>query len=117
MSEIAHAEEMHGATHHPGAVTYVIIAVILVVLTALEITVFYVHALQPVLVPLLLILSAAKFVLVVMFYMHLKYDQWLLSGIFVFPLFIAMVMLFSLILLFTYLSHYPAPVSVLIPIP
>lgn len=100
-----------GQVHHPGATTYVIIAAFLVVLTAMEVTVFYVHALRPVLVPVLVVLAAAKFALVAMFYMHLKYDAWLLTGVFVFPLMIAAVLLISLILLFTYLSHHLAPIG------
>jgi len=103
----AHVEEFH----HPGASTYLIVAAFLVVLTAMEVTVFYVHALRPVLVPLLLILSAAKFALVAMFYMHLKYDAWLLSGVFIFPLAIATFLLVSLVLLFGYLLHHLAPIG------
>jgi cytochrome c oxidase subunit IV len=104
MSDVADAHS--GQVHHPGATTYVIIAAFLVVLTAMEVTVFYVHALRPVLVPVLLVLAAAKFALVAMFYMHLKYDGWLLTGVFVFPLIIAALLLISLILLFAYLSHH-----------
>jgi cytochrome c oxidase subunit IV len=104
----AHGGEavQHGDVHHPGASTYVIVAVFLFVLTSMEVTVFYVQALRPVLVPLLLILAAAKFVLVAMFYMHLKYDGWLLSGIFLFPLMMATILLLALIMLFAYLSHH-----------
>ena len=43
-----------------------------------------------------------------MFFMHLKYDSWELSGIFMFPLIIATVMLVSLLMLFAYLSHHLA---------
>jgi caa(3)-type oxidase subunit IV len=109
MSEIADANG--GQIHHPGAATYLTIAAFLVVLTAMEITVFYVHALHPVLVPVLMVLAAAKFALVAMFYMHLKYDNWLLTGVFVFPLIIATLLLVSLILLFAYLSHHMAPIG------
>ncbi|HVN64951.1 MAG TPA: cytochrome C oxidase subunit IV family protein [Candidatus Binataceae bacterium] len=111
MSESAEAREIHGGQRHPGTATYLIIAAFLAVLTAMEITVFYVPALRPVLVPLLLILAAAKFALVAMFYMHLKYDDWLVSGIFIFPLVIATVLLISLVLLFAYLSHHLAPIG------
>jgi len=100
-----------GQIQHPGAATYLIIAAFLVVLTAMEITVFYVHALRPVLVPVLIVLAAAKFSLVAMFYMHLKYDKWLLTGVFVFPLIIAGLLLISLILLFAYLSNHMAPIG------
>ncbi|HUA32814.1 MAG TPA: cytochrome C oxidase subunit IV family protein [Candidatus Binataceae bacterium] len=99
-------EHPAGELHHPGAATYLIVAAFLVALTVMEVTVFYVHALRPVLVPLLLVLSGAKFVLVAMFYMHLKYDGWLLSGIFIFPLIMATLLLLALVLLFAYLSHH-----------
>ena len=109
MSDIA---DTHGGqVHHPGPTLYLIIAVFLIVLTAMEITVFYVHALRPVLVPVLIVLGAAKFALVTMFYMHLKYDGWLLTGVFVFPLMMATVLLVSLILLFAYLSKHLAPIG------
>jgi cytochrome c oxidase subunit 4 len=97
--------------HHPGAATYLIIAAFLFVLTVMEITVFYVPALRPVLVPVLVVLGAAKFALVAMFYMHLKYDGWLLTGVFVFPLLIAMVLMASLLGLFAYLAHHVAPIA------
>jgi cytochrome c oxidase subunit 4 len=105
MSEIV---ESHAETPaHPGTTVYLIVAGFLVLLTAMELTVFYVHALRPVLVPVLLILSAAKFALVAMFFMHLKYDGWALSTIFIFPLIIAALLLVSLMLLFAYLAHHP----------
>ena len=75
-------EQEHAA---PSTFVYVIVAAFLTVLTGMEIGVFYVHALRPVLVPVLIALSGAKFALVVMFFMHLKYDSWGYSAIF-FPL-------------------------------
>ncbi len=101
--------ESHDAQpHHPGAGIYLIVAVFLSVLTAMEITVFYVPALKAVIVPVLLVLAAAKFALIALFFMHLKYDSWTLSGIFIFPLIIATVVLVSLMMLFAYLSHHMA---------
>jgi heme/copper-type cytochrome/quinol oxidase subunit 4 len=58
--------------------------------------------LKPFFVPLLLLLSAAKFALVAMFYMHLKQDHKLFTGVFVFPLIIATVVIASLIILMAY---------------
>jgi heme/copper-type cytochrome/quinol oxidase subunit 4 len=55
-------------------------------------------------VPILLILSAAKFSLVAMFYMHLKQDSKLFSSVFVFPIIIAAILVFALIALFWYLG-------------
>src|SRR5438046_9323781 len=60
---------------HPTADVYLRVGAVLVILTVLEVGVFYVPAFHPVLVPVLLVLSAAKFTLVVMFYMHLKADS------------------------------------------
>ena len=60
--------------------------------------------LKPIVVPVLLLLSAGKFALVAMYYMHLKQDSKLFSGLFVFPLIIATVVIVSLIALFVY--HY-----------
>jgi cytochrome c oxidase subunit IV len=99
MSEATQTMAPHAqaeAAHHPG------------VLTGMEITVFYVPALKTVIVPVLLILAAAKFALIAMFFMHLKYDSWTLSGIFIFPLMIAALLATALLMLFAYLSHHLA---------
>lgn len=80
MTSQAQAIEIH--EHESRTVTYVVVAGILAALTAIEVWVSYVPALLPVLVPLLIILSGAKFALVVMFYMHLHYDSWAFSAIF-----------------------------------
>src|SRR6266511_4127312 len=64
------SEQAHATTG-----TYLRIAAILVMVTLIEVGVFYVPAFQPVLVPTLLILSSLKFVLLVLFYMHLKFDS------------------------------------------
>ncbi len=90
----------------PGTGVYLIVAAFLVVLTLMELTVFYLRVLKPVLVPVLLILAAAKFSLVAMFYMHLRYDRPMLSAIFIFPLVIAAMLVTSLLMLFTYLAHH-----------
>ena len=78
----AHAE-------HASIGTYVKVAVILTVVTALEFSVIYIRALTPILVPLLLVLSAGKFALVVLFFMHLRYDSRALSILFAGPLLLA----------------------------
>jgi cytochrome c oxidase subunit 4 len=64
----------HPQAEHASTRIYVFVAAILTVITALEFAVLYIRALTPILVPLLLVMSAAKFVLVVMFFMHLRYD-------------------------------------------
>jgi len=94
------ADEQSGARTHPGIATYVIVAAFLTVLTAMEVTVSYVHALRPVMVPVLLVLAAAKFALVVMFYMHLKFDRRAYGEVFLSELFFAAAVVFSLLMLF-----------------
>jgi len=65
---------MSRAPHHATVGTYVAVAVILTLITALEFGVIYIRRLAPVVVPLLLVMSAAKFALVVLFFMHLRYE-------------------------------------------
>jgi cytochrome c oxidase subunit 4 len=74
---------------HASIGTYVKVAGILCVVTALEFGVIYVRRLAPILVPLLLVLSAGKFALVVLFFMHLRYDSRVLTLLFVAPLVLA----------------------------
>ncbi len=74
--------EVHGDEPHVSDRTYLIIAGVLAVLTAMEVMVFYVEALRPFLLAILMVLMVAKFALVVMFFMHLKFDSKVLSGVF-----------------------------------
>ena len=95
-------EHPHAPTEHahPGAKEYLAIAVILTVITAVEVAVFYIPAMHPALVPVLLTLSALKFTLVAMFYMHLKFDSRLFSWLFAVPLTIAALVILALMRLF-----------------
>jgi cytochrome c oxidase subunit 4 len=77
----------HPVEHaHPGAAEYIRIGVILTAITATEVTVYYIMALRPILGAILIVLSAVKFALVVMFYMHLRFDSRLFSAMFLFGL-------------------------------
>jgi len=108
----AHAHSAVATEHaHPTPGLYVRIAVVLFVLTALEVALYELtygdHAgalgnLQSVFIPVLLALSAAKFFLVAAFYMHLKQDSPLFSGLLVFPLIIATVIILALFALMAY---------------
>ncbi len=60
---------------HPGPREYVKIAVILAAVTIAEVTIYYMHLRHSLLVPLLLGFSAVKFALVVLWFMHLKFDH------------------------------------------
>ena len=74
---------------HASGATYIKVALVLTAVTALEVGVIYVRQLAPIIVPLLLAMSAAKFALVVMFFMHLRYDSRVLTFLFVAPLVLA----------------------------
>jgi cytochrome c oxidase subunit IV len=103
----AHAHAANVAEHeHPGAIVYLLVAVVLIALTAMEIGVFYAPFLQAWLVPLLIILAILKFILVAGFYMHLKYDSSVFTTLFAFPLLLAMGICGSLMLLFLYLGRH-----------
>ena len=84
---------------HASIGTYVMVAVILAVITALEFGVIYIRQLTPILVPLLIILSVGKFALVVMYFMHLRYDTKPLTFLFVAPLLLAVAVALSLMTL------------------
>ena len=85
---------------HPGTATYLRVFGILVVVTLIEVGVFYVPAFKSVLVPVLLSLSALKFALVVMFYMHLKQDSKFFTLVFGGPLLLATAVMLGLLFLF-----------------
>jgi cytochrome c oxidase subunit 4 len=88
----AHAKPEAGggpAHEHASTATYLKVAAILCVVTALEFTVIYIRQLTPVLAPLLITMSVGKFALVVMYFMHLRYDVRPLTLLFVAPLLLA----------------------------
>ncbi len=78
-SSADHIEE-HG---HPTPRKYVGIAIILAVLTAIEVAASYIDAIEPILVPVLLVLALAKFQMVAAWFMHLRFDSPLFKRLFV----------------------------------
>jgi len=75
-----HEHDAHGS--HPGDRTYIRIAIILSIITAVEVLIYYIDALEGILVPALIILSLAKFLIVIEYFMHLKFDDRNLTYIF-----------------------------------
>jgi caa(3)-type oxidase subunit IV len=100
--------------HFPHkAALYFKIGVVLFVLTALEVGGYEVarRATGSAMdagwfVPVILLLSAFKFALVALYYMHLKWDGRFLKGIFSFSLFIATVVIVALLVLFIYHRNF-----------
>ncbi|CAN5260910.1 hypothetical protein BH24ACT7_BH24ACT7_26030 [soil metagenome] len=88
-------------TAHPAPKLYWIVALILALVTALEVAASYIDALDPVLVPLLLGLGAIKFGMVIAFFMHLKFDRLLYRSLFLLgvfgsiPLFVVLLLTFN----------------------
>jgi cytochrome c oxidase subunit 4 len=74
---------------HASVGTYVRVAIVLTLVTALEVGVVYIRQLTPIIVPLLLAMAAAKFALVALYFMHLRYDPRAVSWVFLGPLLIA----------------------------
>ncbi|MEK9658497.1 MAG: cytochrome C oxidase subunit IV family protein [Chloroflexota bacterium] len=98
---MAHAHNSHTpAEHHPGPALYIKIGIILAVLTAIEVAVFYFDLPQIVMMLILLTLSAAKFVLVVSYFMHLKFDDSRFTWLFVIPFALMVVVGIALLALF-----------------
>jgi cytochrome c oxidase subunit 4 len=68
--------------HHPEPYQYVIVGIVLAVITAVEVGLYYIDLNFEFMVVVLLLLSALKFFIVVGFFMHLKFDAKLFSVLF-----------------------------------
>jgi cytochrome c oxidase subunit 4 len=97
----AHADH----AEHPTWKQYRWVALWLTVITAVEVWVYYTpfrHS--PFFAPALLVMSAAKFIIVVAFYMHLRYDHWIFKRLFLVGLTLGGGTLMALLFLFGKLS-------------
>ena len=83
LPERLNAATVKTESHHPGDAEYIRIGLTLAAITAFEVALFYVEIERALLIPILVIASAAKFVIVVSFFMHLKFDSKLFTVIFV----------------------------------
>lgn len=96
----------HGAHAHPTGSTYLKVFVILTLITIIEVWAYYIPSLvaSPLFNPSLIAMSAAKFVIVVLFYMHLKFDHKLFRVLFTGPMIIAGATITALLFLFRQIS-------------
>lgn len=97
MSQSTEAHEELELQHHPEPGQYVKIAVILAILTAIEVAIAYIDAFSDVLIPVLGALAIAKFAMVVGYFMHLKFDSKLFRYLFVTGLSFALIV-FTIVL-------------------
>lgn len=82
LPEIPEGHEDEHAEHHPSALEYAQIGIILAIITSIEVALYYIELDYTLLVITLIILSAVKFMLVVLWFMHLKFDNNLFSWFF-----------------------------------
>ena len=86
---------------HPTWSTYWKVAVLLTVITVVEVWIYYTPLKETrAFVPMLLTMSLVKFVTVIAFYMHLRYDHKLFRALFIGPLLIAATSMIGLMFLF-----------------
>ena len=83
MTETTHTPDTHEHAH-PGPGEYIKIALILAVVTAIEVGAYYVKSLSPTTLSIaLLVMMAVKFSLVGLWFMHLRFDSKLFRRLFV----------------------------------
>jgi cytochrome c oxidase subunit IV len=103
LDEFAHDPDpgySHGFTDRQ----YVMVALILAVITAMEVYASYADWLGAAFIPLLLFLMAVKFVSVVLYFMHLKFDSRVFSWLFYSGLFLALGVYIATLLTFKFFN-------------
>ena len=95
-----HAAESHESSH-PSPAKYIQIVTALTLITAFEVAIYYVEALRPAFLVIFIGLSAVKFLIVAMFYMHLKFDARIFTNLFIGGLVLAGFIMAALLLLFS----------------
>ena len=100
-----HDEHADDVDHdmHPSDWKYVQIAIILALLTAAEVATYYVDT-GPLEIPILITLMIIKFVLVIMWFMHLKFDSPLFTKTFVAGLGMAIAVYVAVLSMFEFWS-------------
>ena len=70
--------------HHPGPRQYVVVAIVLALITGLEVGLFYMEFIpQAVNVGALMVLMVLKFAIVALWFMHLRFDSRIFRRLFV----------------------------------
>ncbi|MDP1891947.1 MAG: cytochrome C oxidase subunit IV family protein [Gemmatimonadaceae bacterium] len=95
----AHADHVH---EHPTWKQYKWVALWLFIITVVEVWAYYIPALvnSAAFKPSILIMMVVKFAIVVMYYMHLKFDHTIFRKLFLGPLMIAGATLVAFLFLF-----------------
>ena len=98
--EAHHAARDAHRSGHPSPKEYVRIGVILAVLTGLEVTASYSGVTGSILIPTLFVLAFVKFALVVLWFMHLKFDSRVYSRFFVMGIAFAVTLYIVVLMMF-----------------
>lgn len=106
-TSMEHVPDPHMADH-PSPRKYVNVAIILALVTAVEVAIYYVSALEDVLVPILLVLAVVKFVMVGLYFMHLKFDSHTFRRFFVTGIVLAL-FVFGVVMALFFTQGGPAP--------
>ncbi len=103
MADHSMAMETVHAGEHPTWSTYWKVALVLTIITAVEVSAYYIPPWETswVYVPSMLAMSAAKFMIVAAYYMHLKYDHKVFKALFTGPAIVASLILIGLLLVFS----------------
>lgn len=89
--------------HHASDWFYVKIALILAAITAVEVAISYID-IGPIFLPLLLALMTIKFFMVVLFFMHIKYDAKIFGRLFYLGLGLAVIVYVGMLLTFHFFT-------------
>lgn len=108
-TSMEHVPDPHMADH-PSPRKYVNVAIILAIVTAIEVGIYYVTALSEFqLIVMLLGLALIKFVMVALYFMHLKFDSHTFRRFFVTGIVLALIV-FGIVMAVFFTRGGPAPV-------
>ncbi len=91
MSHSVEETEHEALEHHPEPRTYITVAVILAIVTAIEVGLSYAKSLGDAVVPLMIVSAVIKFVLVALWFMHLRFDSKIFKRLFVTGIILALI--------------------------
>ncbi len=94
--------EDHEHADHPDSSQYIAIGIILAVFTAIEVAISFMAVPGELAIPALIILTVLKFVLVILWFMHLRFDSGWYRRLFVFGLLLALAVYAATISLMLY---------------
>lgn len=101
--------EQEELEHHPSPRKYVAVAVILAIVTAIEVAIYYIPALLDFIVPLLLAFALIKFIFVALYFMHLKFDSRIFRRFFLIGIVLALAIFGVVLWMFFAAGNGPAP--------